>query len=230
MGKDEIKSIEELMFGQEYVNKKEKEKIEKEKIEKEKRNITQTKIILNILKLENKTYLSVDSLKKYTAYLSSELEERKIKDNYCFWPHYNIDTIERFVLWDNDILKIDIDRDYIYLRDKNSLDQLIEKKPLDKEIIKIIESKVKNNTKREEVFKKACDMTGIKIHEATLEEIKQGLFIKCDDEIIKLTIDNNGNYIIGSQDEFTMQKKMVNEPNNVLRKRYRIIGRKQNKK
>lgn len=56
MGKDEIKSIEELMFGQAYVNKKEKEKIEKEK-----RNITQTKIILNILKLENKTYLSVDS-------------------------------------------------------------------------------------------------------------------------------------------------------------------------
>lgn len=104
------------------------------------------------------------------------------------------------------------------------------KEKQEKEERNIIQTKIKKDTKREESFQKACDMTGIKIHEATPEEIKQGLFIKCNNEIIKLTIDNNGNYIIDNQDEFTMQKKMVNEPNNTLRKRYKIIGKKQNNK
>lgn len=96
-------------------------------------------IIVNLLKEDQKTYISVDRLQRLIIFIYKELAAKHQLKQYQIFFDINFDSIERTVLYNNNIFRLDIDGDMIYLRDVDSMDDLAEKYRADKTIIEIID-------------------------------------------------------------------------------------------
>ena len=95
-------------------------------------------IIVNLLKEDKKTYLSVSRLQKLLVYIYDELSKADALDNYITYFDINFDAIERTVLYNNNIFELDIDGETIYLRKNNTMDFLAQKYQIDNTVRKII--------------------------------------------------------------------------------------------
>ena len=95
-------------------------------------------IIVNLLKEDKKTYLSVSRLQKLLVYIYDELSKEDALDNYITYFDINFDAIERTVLYNNNIFELDIDGETIYLRKNNTTDFLAQKYQIDNTVRRII--------------------------------------------------------------------------------------------
>lgn len=100
-------------------------------------------IIVNLLKEDKKTYLSIKRLQKLLVFIYDELSKQNELDKYNIYFDVNFDAIERTILYNNNIFKLDIDGDMIYLREKNDVDDLAEQFKTDRKIKTIINNFIK---------------------------------------------------------------------------------------
>lgn len=96
-------------------------------------------IIINLLKVDKKSYLSVKRLQELIHFIYLQLKEQCILEEYKISFDINFDAIERTVLYNNRIFDLDIDGETIYLRKKESVDQLVQYYQTDTTISKIIQ-------------------------------------------------------------------------------------------
>lgn len=99
-------------------------------------------IIVNLLKVDKETYLSLGRLQKLLFFIYDELIKNNEIDKYNICFNVNFDSIERTILFNNDIFKLDIDGEIIYLR--KSVEELANKFKTDKNIENLIEKFIKS--------------------------------------------------------------------------------------
>ena len=95
-------------------------------------------IIVNLLKEDKKTYLSLDRLQDLLEFIYEELRKRKMLDGYRISFNINFGAIERTVLYNRHIFGLDIDGENIYLREDQSIDELASQYQVDATIESII--------------------------------------------------------------------------------------------
>lgn len=95
-------------------------------------------IIVNLLKVDQKTYLSVKRLQELIHFIYLELKDQCKLEAYQISFDINFDAIERTVLYNNRIFDLDIDGETIYLRETESVDQLVQRYRADETILDII--------------------------------------------------------------------------------------------
>lgn len=102
-------------------------------------NILDTKtIIVNLLKEDKKIYLSIERLQNLLTFIQVELSKRNKLGDYTTFFSINFNAIERTVLYNNSIFKLDITGEMIYLREEKSADALAEQYKISEEIKTII--------------------------------------------------------------------------------------------
>ena len=102
-------------------------------------NILDTKtIIVNLLKEDKKKYLSIERLQNLLTFIQVELSKRDKLGDYTTFFSINFNAIERTVLYNNSIFKLDITGEMIYLREEKSADALAEQYQISEEIKTII--------------------------------------------------------------------------------------------
>lgn len=106
-----------------------------------KKPILDTKtIVIHIMAKEQKLYLSVMRLKKLLVFIYTELATKNKLNEYDITFDIDTDAIELAILHNYKILDIDIeDRDSIYLRHNNKINELTNLYKLDDTIISIID-------------------------------------------------------------------------------------------
>lgn len=97
-------------------------------------------IIINLLKVDQKTYLSISRLQNLIHFIYLQLKEQCKLDSYHISFDINFYAIERTILYNNRIFDLDIDAKKIYLRKSESVDQLAQLYPTDETIFRIIEN------------------------------------------------------------------------------------------
>ena len=102
-------------------------------------------IIVNLLKEDKKTYLSVDRLRKLLVYIYKELKRTEQLSNYETHFDINFTSIERTVLYNNHIFKLDIYGEMIYLRETESVEVLAKQFKTDDIITAIIDKFINAN-------------------------------------------------------------------------------------
>lgn len=95
-------------------------------------------IIVNLLKEDQKDYLSIDRLQKLVNFIYVELSKSRKLDKYQISFDINFYSIERTVQYNSDIFELDIDGECLRLRERTSVDSLAEKYQTDDTIISII--------------------------------------------------------------------------------------------
>ncbi len=95
-------------------------------------------IIVNLLNEDKKTYTSVKRLQKLMAFIYDELTEEGILTEYQTYFNINFDAIERTVLYNNNIFKLDIDGEILSLRKTTSAEELAMTYKADENIKRII--------------------------------------------------------------------------------------------
>lgn len=95
-------------------------------------------IIVNLLKEDQKDYLSIDRLLKLVGFLYEELDKREKLDRYQISFDINFYSIERTVQYNSDIFELDIDGEHLRLREKESVEELAERYQVDETIDAII--------------------------------------------------------------------------------------------
>lgn len=95
-------------------------------------------IIINLLKEDETTYTSMTRLQMLISYIYNELTDEHKLDDYITYFEVNFDAIERTVRYNNNIFKLDIDGDMIYLRKSISISDLVSKYSVDDYITNII--------------------------------------------------------------------------------------------
>lgn len=95
-------------------------------------------IIVNLLKEDKKTYLSVKRLQELIDFIYLSLREKCKLDEYRISFDINFDAIERTVLYNNNIFGLDIDSEVIYLRESKSVEILSRQYQADSTILEII--------------------------------------------------------------------------------------------
>lgn len=95
-------------------------------------------VIINLLEMDKKTYLSVKRLQKLLMFIYNELCERDALSDYEIVFDISFDSIERTVLCNSRIFDLDLDGDLIYLRERN-INKLAEQYALDDNIKNIID-------------------------------------------------------------------------------------------
>lgn len=91
-------------------------------------------IIVNLLKEDMKTYLPIRRLQRLISYIYEQLVEKGYLKEYNVVFNVNFDSIERTVLYNNNIFELI--GDTIYL--KTSIDKISLKSGSDERIMKII--------------------------------------------------------------------------------------------
>lgn len=81
-------------------------------------------VIINLLKEDKKSYLSIKRLQRLLIYIYDELSMQFDLADYNICFDINFEAIERTVLYNNHLFKLDIDGDMIYLRDSTNIDNL----------------------------------------------------------------------------------------------------------
>ncbi len=97
-------------------------------------------IIVNLLKEDEKNYLTVKRLQSLMEYIYMELREQCQLDQYQISFDINFDAIERTVIYNNNIFGLDIDGEIIYLRESKSADELAQQYKADNTILNIIKN------------------------------------------------------------------------------------------
>lgn len=95
-------------------------------------------IIVNLLKEDQRDYLSINRLQKLVNFIYMELSELKELDKYQISFDINFYSIERTVQYNSDIFELDIDGECLRLRERKSADALAQKYQADSTIISII--------------------------------------------------------------------------------------------
>lgn len=114
---------------------------EEKKMLKERLKFVDTKtIIVNLLKEDKKTYLSLDRLQNLLEFIYEELQKRKMLDGYRISFNINFGAIERTVLYNRHIFGLDMDGENIYLKEDQSIDELVSQYQVDETIEKIIKN------------------------------------------------------------------------------------------
>lgn len=96
-------------------------------------------VIINLLEMDKKTYLSVKRLQKLLVFIYNELSKRDALGDYEIVFDISFDSIERTVLCNSRIFDLDFDGDLIYLRERN-IDDLARQYTLDTVIKGIIDT------------------------------------------------------------------------------------------
>lgn len=217
------------------------------------KKISQTNLILNILNIEDKTFIHINSLIRYYKYICFELDKKGLLDKYRFYFDCNIDEIKKDVLDNNDIFRLDVDREFIYLRNIKSFNELLIENEIDDVIKEII---IDKSLKNEELFNNTCNILGMEFYKTTEEKLKKGFFIEFDDNnVIMISLDEDNNLVIDKNhskdyyiakkqieswpewkqecardfmNQFKIESNSVKDTQPILRKRYKIVGRKVN--
>lgn len=95
-------------------------------------------IIVNLLKEDKKNYLSIGRLQRLVEFIYDELSKLEKLNDYQMAFDINFYSIERTVLYNNDIFELDLDGEKLRLKKRESVDQLAEKYQVDDTIISII--------------------------------------------------------------------------------------------
>lgn len=82
-------------------------------------------ILVNLLKEDEGQYCTVGKIQKLCGYIYQQLFERKLLKNYSVRFAVDFDSIERTVLYNNQLFYLDIDRDIVYLREYQNIDDLV---------------------------------------------------------------------------------------------------------
>lgn len=102
-------------------------------------------IIVNLLKEDRKTYLSFKRLQKLLIFIYDELSKTQKIDKYNTCFDVNFDAIERTVLYNNNIFRLELDGEIIYLRETESVEKLAEQFQTDETIIMLINKFIGTN-------------------------------------------------------------------------------------
>lgn len=97
-------------------------------------------IIVNLLKEDKKTYLSIERLQELLEYIYIELRRQAKLDSYQISFDINFGAIKRTVMYNSNIFSLDIDGENIYLRETQSIDVLAGEYRVDETIQNIIRS------------------------------------------------------------------------------------------
>lgn len=95
-------------------------------------------IIVNLLKEDQKNYLSIERLQKLVEFIYKELSQKRKLGEYQISFDINFYSIERTVQYNRDIFELDIDGEHLRLRERESADALAEEYKVDDTIISII--------------------------------------------------------------------------------------------
>lgn len=102
-------------------------------------------IIVNLLKEDKETYLSISRLHKLLHYIYVELTEKQIIDEYQILFDVSFDSIERTVIYNTNIFSLDIKGEKIYLREPHKIDELARKYKVDDIVGEIIREFIQVN-------------------------------------------------------------------------------------
>ncbi len=97
-------------------------------------------IIVNLLKEDEKTYLSLERLQNLLEFIYQELRNRDKLDSYQISFDINFGAIKRTVMYNSNIFALDIDGENIYLREPESIDVLADRYKVDDTIQGIIKA------------------------------------------------------------------------------------------
>lgn len=95
-------------------------------------------IIVNLLKEDQKDYLSIERLQRLLEFIYSELSRQSKLDEYQISFDINFYSIERTVQYNSDIFVLDIDGEHLWLRKRELVDVLAERYQVDSTITAII--------------------------------------------------------------------------------------------
>lgn len=95
-------------------------------------------IIVNLLKEDKKTYLSLERLQELLEFIYIELRRQEKLDIYQISFDINFGAIKRTVMYNSNIFSLDIDGENIYLRETQSIEVLAERYRVDDTIQNII--------------------------------------------------------------------------------------------
>lgn len=96
-------------------------------------------IAINLMRKDRKNYLSTEKLQSFMDFLYTELSRQNKLKQYEISFNIDIYSIERTVQYNNDIFELDIDKENLRLKKRESADNLAEKYQVDDTIKSIIE-------------------------------------------------------------------------------------------
>lgn len=102
-------------------------------------------IIVNLLKEDQKDYLSIERLQRLLEFIYKELSRQRKLDEYQISFDINFYSIERTVQYNSDIFELDIDGEHLRLRERGLVDALAKRYQLDRTITTIIKEFHDNN-------------------------------------------------------------------------------------
>lgn len=97
-------------------------------------------IIVNLLKEDEKTCLSIERLQNLLSFIYVELWKRKKLCDYQISFDVNFEAIERTVMYNHEIFALDISGEIIYLRNSQRINTLAQDYILDETISEIIQN------------------------------------------------------------------------------------------
>lgn len=95
-------------------------------------------IIVNLLKADKKTFLSIDRLQELLNYIYIELQRQHKLQEYQILFDIYFDAIERTVYYNGNLFVLDINDEKIYLRDLSVLDSKTHPCQLDETLYSIV--------------------------------------------------------------------------------------------
>ena len=101
-------------------------------------------ILLHILAVENKPFISVARFQRLLVYIYNELVLRKLLGKFDVIFDVDVDSIERVVLYNIADFDMDLDREIIYLRRKKGKESAT-KVELDTTLVEIINDFMRQN-------------------------------------------------------------------------------------
>ncbi len=95
-------------------------------------------IIINFMKEDGKTNLLIERFLKLLRFLYKELFRLGKLTDYRIFFTVNLGSIERIVEYNQDIFELDISGEELRLTRNKSIEELVEKHPVDETLISII--------------------------------------------------------------------------------------------
>lgn len=95
-------------------------------------------IMVNLLNEDKKRYCTMDKVQKLCGYIYESLVKNEIVKDYFIRFDVDFESIERTVLYNNRIFRLDIEGEIVYLREKSNVESLVEQFPTDERIRDII--------------------------------------------------------------------------------------------
>lgn len=91
-------------------------------------------IMVNLLKEDKKRYCTLERVQSLCEYIYKKLREENVINEYTLKFEVDFESIERVVLYNNRIFKLNIEDEIIYLREEKNVDDLARRFPADERI------------------------------------------------------------------------------------------------